>query len=812
MKWKKRLTHVGILAAIFLAAVIVFAYITNRGNDNMTADMGSATYPQISFAYQGYSLNTLSGYSQKMDIPSMRDTITPIENQKVDMTVRRYENVISRLSWTVYSLDGTKELLSGEQDYPAENVSLEMDPSKLTDREGVLEIVLATENEEEIYYYTRVTDASGKGLLENLNYIQAFHEGALAKNNSAGIEAAIEPNEEGDNSTFQHVTIHSNYDHVTWGSLTPQVEKGERWMIKEINDVSISVEIQFLVRCTGEENETDLYQTREYFRVRHVSDTGSTYLLDYDRRMEQIFDATRRILDENGILLGITDADIPYLVNGDGSVVSFVTADELWNYNKNTDEASLVFSFMDAENTDERNLVSQHEIRLLEIDDTGNTMFAVYGYMNRGEHEGEVGAALYYYDIEQNFVEEKVFVSIDQSYGHAEGELGKVMYYSADRNLLYTMVEGTLYEYDVEKDRSQAVVEGLEEGQYVVSADGRLVGYQQDGEIDTATTVKVLNLENGEEWEVSCEENECIRPLGFMKTDVVYGVAHTEDTGRTVSGENVVPMYKVEIQDSEGEVKETYQPGGAYVLDVQIENNMIMLNRVSKNGETYTNVAPDYITNNTEREESNIYLESYSTELKGTQMRLAYEDGISDKEPKVLKPKQVLSENTPQISFEAGEKRQRYDVYGLGELLGSYGKAGDAIRHANEINGVVVSQDQQYVWERGNRDLQYTISGKNTVIEDIRSRLVQNQTPVDIMEEINGESLDFTGCTAEELLYVINQDKPVIAMLDAQNAVILVGYNETNVIYVETESGERSSVSYAEMDQMTAGSGGTYIG
>ena len=47
-----------------------------------------------------------------------------------------------------------------------------------------------------------------------------------------------------------------------------------------------------------------------------------------------------------------------------------------------------------------------------------------------------------------------------QSYAHAENELGKVMYYSADRNVLYTMVGGTLYEYDVEKDWNEAVVEG----------------------------------------------------------------------------------------------------------------------------------------------------------------------------------------------------------------------------------------------------------------------------------------------------------------------------------------------------------------
>ena len=55
MKWKQRLKHAGILTGVFLLAVIIFAYITNRGNDNMTADMGGAAYPQVSFSYQGYS-------------------------------------------------------------------------------------------------------------------------------------------------------------------------------------------------------------------------------------------------------------------------------------------------------------------------------------------------------------------------------------------------------------------------------------------------------------------------------------------------------------------------------------------------------------------------------------------------------------------------------------------------------------------------------------------------------------------------------------------------------------------------------------
>ena len=49
-RWKIRLINAGILTGVFLAAVIFFSYLTNNGNDSMTADMGAATYPQVSFS------------------------------------------------------------------------------------------------------------------------------------------------------------------------------------------------------------------------------------------------------------------------------------------------------------------------------------------------------------------------------------------------------------------------------------------------------------------------------------------------------------------------------------------------------------------------------------------------------------------------------------------------------------------------------------------------------------------------------------------------------------------------------------------
>ena len=297
----------------------------------MTADIGSATYPQISFSYNGYVVNTLSGFARAMDITAMRDTITPASARQVEGSIQAYDNQIKKADYTIYTLDGKEKMGEGELSRNGESFTVTLGDAVTAGREHVLEIV-------------------------------------LNKVEGAGIGTAIEPNENGNNTTFQHVTIHSDYDHVSWGELEPMVEKGERWDITEMSDDSVSVRLEYRVRCTGEENESDVYHVEEFFRVRHVAGNQTTYLLDYDRTMEQIFDVTKHMLSENGIVLGIVSQDVPYLVNEDGSEVSFVVANELWNYSKETDEISLVFSFTDVENSDVRNMVPHHEIKLLGTD------------------------------------------------------------------------------------------------------------------------------------------------------------------------------------------------------------------------------------------------------------------------------------------------------------------------------------------------------------------------------------------------------------------------------------------------------------
>lgn len=811
-KLKRYLREAALLIVLFIIMATVFSYYTNRDNGNMTADMDTATLPQLSFSSNGYLINCVPGYVEEMDAASLRDTITPVTDGKIEIRLDSYNNEISKMQVKIFSLNGKEKLSEAEVENPGEEVSVDIQDPSVISEEKLLEIVLELSKDKSVYYYTRIVDEKDKHILEYLNYIKDFHENSLIKAEGVGIGTAIEPDETGDNSTLQHVNIHSDYDHVTWGGLKPQIEGNERWMIKEINATSCSVQLQYQVRGKGEENEEDLYKVKEYFRIRYRADTKKVLLLDYDRTMEQIFDVTKKILNEKGILLGIADPDIQYMANKDGTQVAFVQADELWNYDKALDELSLIFSFTSGEGEDERNLTAQHEIKLLDMDKKGNLSFAVYGYMNRGEHEGEVGVAVYYYNIEEKFVEEKAFISTKKSYAHAILEFGKLICYSVGQDTMYVLANGVLYQIEVGKGRMFELAENLKEGQYIISEDGTRMAYQSGKKDRPANEVTVIAFSTGKKTTVECEAGQSIIPLGFMDSDFVYGIARLEDAGVTVSGESVTPMYRIEIRTGKGEVVKTYENEGAYILGTQFDGNMITLNRVAKKGNVYNAIIEEYITNNEEPKESNVSVSSYTTSLKQRQMRIVFGDGVESQEPEILTPKQALFERPREFSFDEEPKEEHYLVYGYGELKGITEKAGEAVQMADTYNGVVVSSGQEYIWERGNRDLQYVISEKNVLTDNMRKQLNSGTAPLDVISQLNNRTgLDLTGCTAEELLYIINRDKPVIAMKDAKSAMILIGYTERRITYIDVSSGEKHTVSQKELEKMTEKSGHTYI-
>ncbi|SHK45399.1 cysteine peptidase family C39 domain-containing protein [Hespellia stercorisuis] len=810
MNAKKIVIRVGVLAAVFIVAAVIISLITNRNSDERTSEMATAVLPRISFDIEGHTVNSIAGYVDEMDITAMRDTITPIANDgTLTMKIESYDNEIKDITYVVTTLDGETKLGDGTAEEKDGTVTLNVRSLIEDVPEAVMEVTLKA-GSKDVHYYMRIEKPESLSTKACLDFAEDFHNNTLDKNAESWVSSYIETSDQSDNTTYQTVTINSEVSQVMWGNLTPTVKGDIEWTIKESNSTYTSLLARYQVTCPQDDNPegTETYNVKEFFRIRIES--GAVYLLNYNRTMNQVFDGRNNpVLTKDGIKLGITDPAVEYKVSKNGKIVAFVQERELWVYNQDDDQLSMAFSFANSAGADARSRYDQHAVRIISMDKNGSTTFAVYGYMNRGKHEGEVGVDIFYFDIEKNVVEEKAFIPSNKSFALAEDELGKFVYYNHNDQMLYVLAGGTLYQVDLKNDEQTELAKNLTEGQYVGSADGHLLAYQTNGELNSATKVTVMNLSDGNVNEIEVNADQCIRPLGFVVNDFVYGIANVCDAGVKASGEAILPMAVLEIRDSENEVVKTYAQEQIFVEDIFINENLITLNRAVKNGDIYTDAGQDYITNNEEKTESNISLTSYVNEVKKTEMLLAFTENIPDTLPKILQPGQVTIGDVTTIAFTEKDTTEKYLVFGTGEVAGIYGKAAYAIARAQELCGVVISSRQQYVWEKGNRDLVFQTGFPAFSIPEGKTSL---QACEEQLAQYGATRVDLTGCDISQICYLIYKGIPVIAMTDANNAILLTGYTTEDVTYIDPATGEEKTADMADMAAMVAGSGNTFIG
>lgn len=831
---KKRVITVVVLLLVFIAALTGFSIILNQGTDDMTADMGSAKLPVISFEESGYSVNPLAGYTQEMDIPTMRDQILPISvGTSVTADIQGYQGKIHSFKYEIMTLDGKDVLKSETISEVSNTVKLELGDSISDGKEKVLRITLVTENEEKIYYYMRVIRAAEFNVQQCLEFAEYFHKTAMEEGSIAELEDYYSTDGAPEGNGLQRVTLASDLKNIGWRDLKVQTVGDIIWEIKESNETYTSVMLKYQVKAGEEEKQGDFYHVTEFFKVRFLR--GRASLESYERTMNEVFEGKEKNFSKNGVLLGLTDDNVSYVTNEKGDHISFVQEREVWHYDKEENRISLLFSFADAENDDIRNYKDDHAVRILDMDGKGNTVFAVYGYMNRGEHEGQTGAAIYYYNIEDGYVQEKAFISSRNSGAIVQQRLSNLTYYNKTSNTLYAVFEGTLYRINLKTQEKEVIQEHLKEGQYVFSANGKYVAYQKNGNLKDADCIEVWNLEKEKNFLVEVPQEELIRPLGFVKEDIVYGVGRESDAGKDAAGEELIPFYKLEIRNGKNEVVKSYQVDGIYIRDAWVADNMITMERAVKNGNGYKNTTQDSITNNEGKKEKEIQLEKISSKSKGFQMRLTDENGIADRNPKLLKPKQMLFERAVMIDFEKAELEGSYYVYGLGKLQGIYDKAGIAIGKADTVRGVVVTSNQTKMWERGNRMLSYQIEnisplavnpGESSLSVCLRQMFSYEQQNVNVQAELSkgksvldllgeysgGEAVDLTGCTLEQLCYLVGKGTPVLAMTGMDRAILLTGYSEDSFTYIDPSSGKKVTAEEKEVKKMTAGSQNAFYG
>ncbi len=819
---KKAILKGVLLGIIFAAALALISRIMNQGNTDMTTEMNQATYPILSLYAEGHLVNSLHGYAQSMDTAHLRDTIQPVgSDRKIDARIETYGETVSSIAFEVRSIDGSRLVEDTEvEEYELEDAAIDFSITLKdlidSDTEYMLVFLVTPEGRSPIRYYTRIILSDAMHVRDKLDYIVDFHDRTFDKEAAKDLTKYLESNAEGDNTTFRKVTIHSSFDQITWGDLPVREATEPEISIMDLSEQLGTFAMGYLVSVRDGQAE-NYYRVREYYRIRYTPDR--MYLLDYERTMDQIFDEASDSYVNDKIMLGIVGGDVDLVESDGGNVLAYTVSDKLYAYNVTDNKLARIFSFYGnmEELFDERDMYDRHGIQILSVDETGNVAFLVYGYMNRGRHEGNVGAAVYYYSSMTNTVEEMIYIPCDKSYELLAEDIGKLSYVNK-AGIYYFLLEGSVYAVNLESRECQTIVSGLREGSYRVSDSNKMLVWQEGNEPYAGDSLKLLNLSTQRQTAIQAGNDEYISVLGFMEEDLIYGLTKKADVAVNNAGIPTFPMYCVQIQGDEGKILKTYRKDGIYVTGGVIEGNQLTLSRVMWDEEsgTYKSTQSDQIMSTDQVREGSNRLSYVVTENYETIGEIDVKDEIDAKGLQHLSPKEVLFEGNREIALPDGDGRAlsaRYYVYGKDGIEGIYVDPGEAVALASELSGEVTDDGGGYVWKRVIRSTRNqimaiteakatendsalavcldTILKYEGISRNTQRLLDRGDTVFSILESDleNCTILDLSGCTLDAVLYYVNQDIPVLALLDDGSAVLITGFNELNIVVMDPTTG-----------------------
>ncbi len=813
---RKTVIKMAVFVTVFLITLFAVSKFMNRGHDNLTMEMSPATLPVVTMCTGGIAYNELHGYTQELDVAFQRDCVTVLgEGRDTEFVIDTFGRNVKNLTMEVRSADGSRliestqirELQRGEEQISGR---LALKDLIEQDTEYVLAVILELDEGQKASYYTRVIWSDSLNVQEKLNFCIDFHEKLYDREAARELTKYLETNSRlEDNSSFHKVNIHSSFRQITWGDLEVRQVGAPVVRLTEIAGQTASVLMDYMV-TTAEGNAVNYYKVQEYYRIRYTTDR--MYLLDYERTMTQLPDEERMFANDK-ILLGIMGTDVNMMESEDGNVVIFEVAGRLFSYNLTTDKVTVIFSFYDENHGDARTFYDQHGIRILKVDEGGNVQFAVYGYMNRGRHEGEVGIQLYTHNSSQNTIEELLYIPYNKSYAMLAAQLDRLLYLNPEQKL-YLVLDQAVYSIDLTGRTYSRLLDVIQDEGLQVSGDHKIAVWPEGEDIWHSSAMEIRNFSNDTRKLISVAEGEAIRPLGFMDEDIIYGVARVDDIVQESSGRVFYPMYKICICNASGELLKEYSQQGIYVTECSIESNQITLERVRRleSGE-YQETDQEHITNNMESPAGKNVVVAADTERYERYVQIQVRKNIEAKNIKILTPKEVVYEGGRRLQLPAPEEAEGYYVYGPYGVGGIFQQPSAAVKMAWDLSGTVIDGSGRCVWRKSNRAAKNQIMAiKEAAATEERGAVAvcldevlayegisrntqflldRGETVLQILEEnlMDATVMDLTGCNLDAVLYYVNLDIPVLALLEDGSAVLLVGFNEFNTGIMDPRTG-----------------------
>ncbi len=790
-----------ILLVIFVISLLTYMILANNKKQEETItiykEIEASTIPTISIEMFGANRNLLVGYVQDFENKLVRDSLTILpEDSILPITINTTDDQIKSISYEVRTLDASRlierttienyERLDGQI-----KAVLPIADLLETETQYMLQIDLETETREEIHYYTRIMKTEIPYVETMISLALDFSKKTLDYDMAKELIPYLEYDPTKDSNNLGSINLESSFDQLTWGRLD-MVPVGEvQLTLKELDGLMSNIELKYLLQGTDDSGNEQYYEVEENFTFKWSE--IRIYLMNYRRNVNEIFYGEQDAFVGKRILLGIHDLEeIAVEESQDEMYQAFVSGKELWSFHQDEMKAVLVYSA--GYNGDVTNQMgsspNKQGIKILNVNDTGDIDFLVYGHMSHGSHEGQMGIAYYEYLANEEALVEGFFIPSVRLFDELEEDIATLSFLN-DERMLYLHLDQGIYGIGLESKEYIVIADLLDFGSYAISQDMSRIAWQGGGDLYHADTIHLLDLNTGIGTDITAQGDDRLRTLGFVGNDLIYGHASEDDLWITNGKVKELPMYAIEIINEQMEVETRYERSGSFLTEVVVEGSRIHLNKVNKiDNHNFVFFEEDTIVCNVEIEDvENSDLGYYASEEKGRVYYVPLNDTIEDASRlKVRKPKNISYDNTQVFDLKSTKEsiETYFYGYGGGEMLLRSTNFSDVLFAVYDKMGIIVDEDQNVIWDRVNRGIEASIPDVDLVVEQSDGK-IESYLQGNLLE--GGLVIDASGISLQQVLYFIEIGMPILSYQLDGTKLWIIGYDNFNITVYEPVTG-----------------------
>lgn len=807
------------IALFLVVAVVTFFSMNYHSEIAATVTMTEAKLPVAKIKMEsGQFVNRMYGYTSDIDETLMHTDFTPLpSNKKLTVVFDTYGEKVKNIAYKVRDIkehsliEDTKVDVFDEVNNTVEAV-LNI-KNLLTDEEKyLLEIYIETENYSYIGYYTTIESGQNDDLQKRIDYVLDFNAATLDASKLNSINSYLESNGSADNTNFGSVNINSSLYNVGWGDLSPFLQSEIIPSIIQVDGEVMVVALDYICGAQNDYEGYDTYSVHDYYRIRQSTD--KIYLLGYSRQTNQIFDGRNDLISNGKINLGICSSpEVEFMADPQNKHTYFVNANTLWGYSFDTNTINRVFSFESDDSDNVREHYGNHAIKIIRVDDSGNVSFIVYGYMNRGEHEGQVGVSVYSYNFADNEVQELCYIPLNVPYQNIVENAADISYINND-NSLYLSIGSTMYSIDLNSMEVMVEIENLINGTYQMSDNGRIIGYSTKGGLYDSEELRIFNIDKGTDCLIKPLEGDYLKALGFIDDDFIYGAARKDDIYTDDAGFVTFPMYKIYIMNDSYEIIKEYENEGIYVSGAEVDDYRLNLSRVTKNDDgSYSPTTIDQLINKDENAAvQEVYLDHISTNVRKSELVLVLPNGVGNVGEASLREADAAEFSKEKVlKLESKVNTAlKYYVYTAGKYCKAYDNISAAINHGMKDYGMIKDNNNVEIWNR-NRTSSYFIKGVSSYIETYDNSI---KTATEAVKNFLGAEgltpISMKSVSIESILSFVNEGRPVIAKVN-DGYIIITGYDSGNIVYIDVGTGKEETQNYTNAKKMFTEAGNIFV-